>query len=277
MTGLTDLARLVPWLDAGTAVRISGGWTSETYELAGGWIVQVARTRYAADTLRHQLRVLPELAPRLGVRIPEPRLACDDPVAIVYRKLEGAAADAAMPGAWPEQLGGVISRLHATPPETVGLAAIDAATLRERRRIECTRLLSLIAPHLTGTERSRAELLLADLLDDDRNWWFEPAVTHGDLGPEHVLVSPTGELAGVIDWESVGTGDPAVDFAWCLHAVPEIGERMLSAYGGPRDERIQDRARVLYAIMPWHEIAHGIATGVPAVIASGLDGTRARL
>jgi len=269
---VADLAQLVPWLDAASAVRISGGWTSETYELAGGWIVQVARTRYAADTLRHQLRALPKLAPHLGTSVPDPQLACDDPVTVVYRKLEGAACEATMPGAWPEQLGGMLSRLHAT-----GVEAIDAASLREQCRIDCARLLAVIAPHLTGTERHRADRLLARLLDDERNWRFAPVLAHGDLGPEHVLLSPAGDLAGVIDWEDVGTGDPAKDFAWWLHAVPEIAERMLRAYGGPPDERFHDRAAVLFAIMPWHEVEYGIATGDPAWIASGLEGTRARL
>ncbi|MBA2541747.1 MAG: phosphotransferase [Deltaproteobacteria bacterium] len=272
-----DLAQLVPWLDVGTAVRLTGGWTSETYELAGGWIVQIARTSYAANTLRHQLRVLPKLTPHLGAKIPKPQLACDGPVTVVYKKLEGAPGAAATPGAWPEQLGGLLARLHATPPKALGVEALDADTLRDDRRIDGTRLFGAVAPRLTRGERLRAELLLADLVDDDRNWKFSPVVAHGDLGPEHVLVSAAGELAGVIDWEDVGTGDPADDFAWWLHAMPEVGSRMLAAYGGPPDERFEIRARVIYAIMPWHDVEHGIATDDAALIASGLDDTRARL
>jgi len=272
-----DLAQLVPWLDVATAVRLTGGWTSETYELAGGWIVQIARTSYAANTLRHQLRVLPKLAPHLGTKIPKPQLACDGPVTVVYKKLEGAPSEAATAGAWPEQLGGLLARLHATPPKALGVEGLDADTLRDDRRIDGKRLFGAVAPRLTGGERLRAELLLADLVDDDRNWKFSPVVAHGDLGPEHVLVSSAGELAGVIDWEDVGTGDPADDFAWWLHAMPEIGKRMLAAYGGEPDERFQQRVRVLYGMMPWHEVEHGIATDDAALIASGLEGTRARL
>lgn len=272
-----DLAQLVPWLDVGSARRIPGGWTSETHELAGGWIVQIARTSYAANTLRHQLRVLPRLAPHLGTKIPKPQLACDGPVTVVYKKLEGAPAAAIEGGAWAAQLGGLLNRLHATSARSLGVEAIDARTLREDRRIDCGRLFAAIAPHLTSGERLRAELMLADLLDDDRNWAMSPVVRHGDLTPEHVLVTPTGDLAGVLDWEDVGAGDPADDFAWWLHAMPEAGARMLAAYGGPPDERFAVRARVLHAIMPWHEVEHGHATDDGALITAGLEATRARL
>ncbi len=272
-----DLTQLVPWLDVGSAVRIPGGWTSETHELAGGWIVQIARTSYAANTLRHQLRVLPKLALHLGHKVPKPQLVCDGPVTIVYKKLDGAAAEETLRGAWAAQLGGLLARLHATPAKTLGVGAIDATTLREDRRSDCARLFAAVSPHLSNGERLRAELMLADLLDDDRNWKLTPVVRHGDLGPEHVLVSPSGDLCGVIDWEDVGTGDPAEDFAWWLHAMPSVGRHMLVAYGGPPDDRFEIRARLLYAIMPWHDVEHGIAMDDAALIASGLEGTRTRL
>ena len=63
------------------------------------------------------------------------------------------------------------------------------------------------------------------MLDDETVWRFAPCVTHGDLGPEHVLVSASGDLSGVLDWEEVGIGDPAWDFAWWVHEMPAVGER----------------------------------------------------
>lgn len=274
---MPDLAQLVPWLDAATAVRLEGGWTSETWELAGGWIVQIARTSYAANTLRHQLRVLPRLAPHFGVKIPKPQLACDGPVTMVYKKLEGAPASPDLQGAWPAQLGGFLDRLHSMAPKTAGCEVLESSTLRDDLRLDCKRLFAAVAPRLTDAERFKAEILMADLLDDDRMWKFYPVVAHADLGPEHVLVSPSGDLAGVIDWEEVGCHDPALDFAWWLGEHVEIGERMLAAYTQRLDDKFRERARCLYAVMPWNEVERGIATGDDAMIESGLAGTRARL
>jgi aminoglycoside phosphotransferase (APT) family kinase protein len=269
---------LVPWLDTESAVRIPGGWTSETYSVAGGWIVQIARTSYAANTLRHQLRVLPKLLPHFGTKIPKPQLACSGPVVMVYRRLEGVPCDEVFPGrAWPEQLGGFLARLHSLAPASLGLETVAADTLREDMRLDCKRLHAAVAPHLGSGDSLKAEMLLVDLLEDDRNWKFHPVTAHADLGPEHVLVTPAGELCGVIDWEEVGTHDPAVDFAWWLHDRPEVGERMLAAYGGELDARFRDRARLLYMLMPWDEVEHGTAIGDREMIERGLEGVRARL
>src|SRR5688500_6018667 len=66
----TDIAKLVPWLQPKAVVKLTGGWTYETYAIDDAWIVQVGRTNYAANTLRHQSRVLPMLANHLGSKIP---------------------------------------------------------------------------------------------------------------------------------------------------------------------------------------------------------------
>ena len=101
-------------------------------------------------------------------------------------------------------------------------------------------------------------------------------MTHGYLGPVHILVTPTGNLAGVIDWEEVGMGDPVADFAWMLHAATGPGERALAAYGGPPDTRFRERARVRFALMPWHEVEYGLDTGKDGFVESGLAGVRER-
>lgn len=114
-------------------------------------------------------------------------------------------------------------------------------------------------------------------MDDDRIWQFAPCLTHGDLGPEHVLVAPDGDLAGVIDWGGAAIGDPVRDLACPLESWSTAGERVLAAYGGEPDRGVRERARFAFALMPWHEVAHGLATGQAAFVASGLAGVGARL
>ena len=272
-----DVARLVGWLQPKHIEPLPGGWTCETFSVDDAWIVQIGRTSYAANTLRHQARTLPKLALHLGEKIPHPQLVSDGPPAILYKKLAGLPADEAPAGPWPEQHGALLSRLHAIAPAAIGLETVGTETLRADLREVCTRWLGVGGALLSAADRARAEQLLFGYLDDDRNWKFLPCPTHGDLGPEHVLVSPNGDLVGVIDWEELRTGDPAIDFAWWLHAKAPIGQRMLAAYGDPGDARFLARARHAWAIMPWDEVEHGVQTRDDAMIARGLEGVRARL
>jgi macrolide phosphotransferase len=273
------IASRCPSLEVRTCEPIGDGWTCDTYLVDGAWIVQVPRSMYAAERLRMQLAVLPELASELSTAVPdpEPSVVDGDPPLLVYRRIEGSPAGAAPDGIWPERLGRVLYDLHSVPPEFLGLRATNGEAIREGHRGAWGALAADVVPLLGPAERARARSMLEAALEDDDLWTFAPVVQHGDLGPEHVLVTDAGDLAGVIDWEEVAIEDPAGDLAWWLHAMPAVGERALAAYGGAPDRRFRERARILFALMPWHEVRHGLEGGGDAFVESGLEGVRERL
>jgi aminoglycoside phosphotransferase (APT) family kinase protein len=84
-------------------------------------------------------------------------------------------------------------------------------------------------------------------------------------------------LTGVIDWECLAVHDPVFDLCWWLYAKPSLGTRMLSAYDGIPDPTFPQRARIRFALAPWHEVVHGLTSGEESFIESGLSGVRARL
>ena len=258
------VARLFPDLEIETFEPLGGGWTVATYQINGASIVQLPLSAYAAERLRAQIGLLPELAREVSALIPLPERTSLDPPAMLYPKLEGAPADAAPDGIWPERLGRFLYDLHMVPPEFVGLRMVPSGSVRDRLRDVLGRLRDAIAPLLDPTEIVRVDALLRSFLDEDRSWSFACCLTHGDLGPEHVLVDTSGDLVGVLDWEEAAVADPAVDFAWWLHAMPEQGERALAAYGGAPDAAFRERASALFAMMPWYEVEHGLASGDPA-------------
>ena len=269
--------QLFPSIGVRSFEPIGSGWTYDTYEVNDEWIVQLPRSQEAVDSLRAQLALLPELSREVSALIPVPSLVSVDPPAMIYPKLHGAPADEAPSGYWPERLGRFLYDLHMVPPEFVGLRATTAEGVRETRRRDCDRLAEVVVPRLDHDGRDRAERLLTAYLDDDRLWGFATCLTHGDLGPEHVLVGPTGDLVGVLDWEEAAIGDPAWDFAWWLHEMPDEGERALAAYGGPPDPAFRARARLAWSLMPWYEVAYGVDTRAETFVDSGLRGVRARL
>ncbi len=270
------VATAFPELGARDVRPIGTGWTVDTYEVDDGWIVQFARDDRAAERLRAQIETLPELAAELPALVPEPTHVDPDAPAIAYRKIDGVPLDEAPEGLWPERLGRFLYDLHLMPPEYVGLRAGTAAEVRDAMRAQLDGFDDRVLPLLDAGEGAHIASRFSAFLDDDDVWRFAPCLAHRDLGPEHILVSPTGDLAGVLDWEELGVDDPVADFAWLLHEMPEQGERALSAYGGAPDPAFRRRAAVRYALMPFHEVVYGLDTEQQGYVASGIEGVRRR-
>lgn len=272
------VAGLFPQLALDEFEPIAGGWTCDTYRVDREWIVQLPRTSYARERLLRQIEVLPELSGEVSASVPMPELVSREPVCMAYRALPGDPCDTVGDeGLWPERLGRFLYDLHMVPPEFLGMRSATADTVREGVRAEWARLRDLAAGHLQADELDAASTAIDAVLDDDAAWRFAPCVTHGDLGPEHVLVSTSGDLSGVLDWEDVGIGDPAWDFAWWVHEMPDVGERALAAYGGAPDPGFTTRARLSFVLMPLHDLDHGLQVARPEHVDAGLAGFRARL
>lgn len=280
MTELDDhrafLQRRWPVLAVETFEPLSGGWDCFTYLVNGEWVFQFARLTGSEERLRKQLALLPELAREVSSAVPVPEYSSTDPICMGYRRIEGEPMSADVDGIWPERLGRFLYDLHLTPPEFVGLRSLSADAVREDLRREVDALSTHVLPLLGAGERATAERMLSAFLDDDENFRFAACLTHGDIGPEHVLVTASGDLAGVIDWGDAAVGDPVLDLAWILFAMPDEGERVLGAYGGPPDDRFLGRARFAFQLMPWHEVKYGAETDQAGFVESGLAGVRER-
>lgn len=262
---------------ASNVERIQGGWDCYTYDVGGEWIVQLPRLPQADSTLRAQLEILPALAPELPAPIPVPELVSERPLCIAYRRIEGTPVhgEASVQGIWPERLGRFLFDLHLVPSEFVGLRPIVLERWRADVTSDLDSFRSSVFPLLDPDEVSSAESAFDRFLAGVSS--FALGVVHRDLGPEHVLVRSSGDLAGVIDWGDVGIGDPAIDFSWLLFGAPEVGERALGAYGGEPDAAFRDRARFYHVLGPWHEVRHGIETEQPTFVHTGIEGIRARI
>jgi aminoglycoside phosphotransferase (APT) family kinase protein len=271
------LERRWPELAVETFEPLPGGWDCFTFLVNEEWVFQFPRLAGSEERLRKQMTLLPELEREVSSAIPVPGYTSTDPICMGYRRIEGEPMSGDVDGIWPERLGRFLYDLHLTPPEFVGMRSGSAAGVREDLRREVDALCEHVLPLLGAGERAKAVRTLSTFLDDDDNFRFATCLTHGDIGPGHVLVTSSGDLAGVIDWGDASVGDPVFDLAWTVHALPEVGERMLGAYGGPPDDRFLERARFSYMLMPWHEVTHGAQTDQPGFVESGLTGVRERL
>lgn len=132
------------------------------------------------------------------------------------------------------------------------------------------RILARPASFADAAARGRfMELRAAFLAELDREG-CPFVLTHHDLAPEHILITPDGtRIAGVIDWGDLALGDPALDFAG--FARDEYDLRlltMLAAYGAA-DPGLARRAAWYARLAPCHTFLFGLDTGDTAKVREG--------
>lgn len=212
-------AQFPDWAGLPLARVESSGTVNALYRLGGDLAVRLPRIPGGADDVTEEARWLPLLAPSLPVAVPE-ILGLGTPAEgypwhwTVVRWIDG---ELPVPGALSDprglaaDLGAFVSALRRAdlrdgPRAYRGgpLKSVDAET---RGAIEALR----------GTVDARAATAVwEDALAAPS--WTGPAVwLHSDLMPMNLLTRE-GRLAAVIDFGTLGTGDPAADLipAWNL-------------------------------------------------------------
>jgi aminoglycoside phosphotransferase (APT) family kinase protein len=234
-------------------VSIEDGYDFRVLALDGTWIVRIPRRPACMEALAVEAELLPALAPALPVRVPEFVYAAE---VAVYRLIEGTPlVDEEAP------VREFLDALHAF--DAGGLSVPHPDWLETYLR-QCDEFRRLVLPLLDVDERAAAESLFAEVATLTG---FEPALTHSDLGPEHMLCRD-GRLVAVIDWGDVRIGDPALDYSWLLNGPFPHWDV---------DDELRRRARFYYRLAPWFEAHYGLFTSRRASVERGLAGIRTRL
>ena len=263
---------LADWLRDRLADRVpvrSQGWDSHAEIVEGTWLDRTARRPDVAQRLEVEVRLMPRLAPRLPLAVPVPMLLDTDPPRARHPLVPGGPADpqrlAVEDG---ERVGAFLRTLHDTPAtvwEDTGIA-------RDADRIgELDEMADRVVPMLPADLRAAGRALLARC----REASYRSDLRHGDVGPEHLLVTD-GRVSGLIDWTDVAIGDRALDLAWVVNGTPaSFAEALISAYGATRAELA--RGRDWHLLGPWWEVWYGLHDGGEEFVTSGLKGARDRL
>jgi aminoglycoside phosphotransferase (APT) family kinase protein len=238
-------------------VQIDDGWDFQVLILDDAWVVRWPRHRLAVEEIAHEVALLPVLGPLLPVQVPQFEYVSREPWLVVYRLIRGGPLVAED----PEGVRAFLEALHAVPVDDVPAPRPDWLETYRQQADEFRRV---VLPLLDQDERARGEALLGEI---ETLTGFQPALTHSDLGPAHLLVRD-GRLAGVIDWGDARIGDPALDYAWLLNGPFPDWEV---------DDELRRRALIYHRLGPWFEVHYGDFTDQPDWVRSGLAGVRARL
>jgi aminoglycoside phosphotransferase (APT) family kinase protein len=197
------------------------GWDNTVFRLGSELAVRLPRRTMGAVMVAKQHRWLPELAIRLPVAVPVPIGQGVPEHGYPWRWsvcpwLPGntAASTIAYDAGLPAVLGGFIAALHVPGPADGPRSEFRGVPLMNRD--DQTRSLLETLRHVV--DGAAATRIWDDALAAEH--WSSPDVwLHGDLHPGNLLLA-SGRLSGVIDFDHLVVGDPAVDLisAWMLLA-----------------------------------------------------------
>ncbi|MFI7498025.1 aminoglycoside phosphotransferase family protein [Streptomyces sp. NPDC049687] len=247
LVGRLIAARFPRWAGLPVERLASSGTENAMFRLGTDKVVRLPRYPGAVESVAHEQRWLTRLGPSLRVAAPVP-LAEGGPGEgfpwpwSVYRWLDGrnpVAGAVEKPESLAADLGAFVAGLRAVdtrggPPNHRGVP------LRERDVSTRDAIARLEGRIDTGTVTALWEEALRV-----PGRTAPPVWAHGDLSPGNVLVVD-GRLTAVIDFGSVGVGDPAVDLivAWNLLPAPARGT-FREAVGADDDEWARGRGWAL--------------------------------
>jgi aminoglycoside phosphotransferase (APT) family kinase protein len=220
-----DLARL-------TLTAMPCGWDNAMFRLGEELAIRLPRRKLAAALILNEQRWLPQLAPRLTIKVPVP-LRVGTPQGdypwswSIVPWIDGETADIAAPdGEQAARLAGFLETLHRIAPADAPRNPYRGVPLQQRELDFRERIAKL---------RGRSDAIDTTIL----SLWAEalaaPAGTtatwiHGDLHPRNVLCVGN-RIEGIIDWGDVAQGDRASDLAAIWMLLPEVGARRRAMEG----------------------------------------------
>lgn len=281
---VADVLSVFPDIAVERVERIEGGWSSHTFLVNDELIFRFARFDVVARNLRREIAVLPLVQEHLSFRVPVPEWTGEHEgrAFVGYRMIPGrpvTPADVDPDEALVEDIVDAISQLHRVPIDAAGPLLGPQGRpdwwqreyLRVRGRIRSDVLLLLDGDVADAVERG----LDAFLSDEDR----PSRLVHRDLGMDHVLLAPdTGRVSGIIDFEFIAIGDPAIDFVgFRIDLGREVCRRALDTYDPARDPRFDERVEFYAWMGAVHAIRYGLETRDEELVEGAKRTTRERL
>lgn len=283
----TALASQVVGLGDPGPLRFLGfGFHSYVVETERGIVFRIARSAEARARHEREAALLPRIAPHMTTAIPVPIWEAGPSSAIPfgafgYERIAGVApeaADIAQSARMVDDLARFLVALHGLEPNAAGLpdpaATLGTGLIQLQLSEQVTRVLRDV---LDEAEFARLGAWVSDVTGDATFGRFTPRLIHSDSWYGNWLIDPASrDLSGVLDFEEVGMGDPALDFATLRHVSDDFARAVLDRYqglGGLVDSDIRHRVQ-----RHWEtRVIHGLQHIIPNDMEDELEDALAKL
>lgn len=263
--------RYVPSVTVGWVRPIETGWAHFVLDVNDEWIFRFPRSPADSPRLEREIRLLAELEKRLPVPVPhyEHQIRTDGGRLRFagYRKLHGRPLPTrSLAGATAERWASDLSETLRTLlrfPRSLGrrlnVTWSDRPDGLERWRILYPQIRRRVHPLLSSRLRALDREYWKSYLAEVAQGPVRPVLNHGDLSPEHVLVTDRG-VSGILDWEDACYEDPVGNIT-VLPDADGFFDRVAQAYLGDRDPDFRRRVAFHRHASPAYSILYGIETG----------------
>jgi len=190
-------------------------------------VFRFAKVPAAIETLRQEVAILHHLQDQISLPIPNPAYV-NLAAKVIGEAFVGYAMIPGIP-LWREnfrkitspdvrqkmaiQLATFLQELHQVPVKELGveLQIEDQPAYWNEMYVQ---IQEKLYPYMRADARQGISEHFEKFLGNLATYEFKPQLRHGDFGTGNILFNPASEaIAGVIDFGSVGWGDPAGDFA----------------------------------------------------------------
>lgn len=239
--------------------EVIGGWGNQMWRLGDDLAVRMPRAHGSPEQLRKEHRWMPDLAARLPLPAPTPVRLCEPSDRfpnpwLITTWVHGVPAEHApiTDPAAADVLAEFLQALHTEAPAD--------APVSDRTVLPPSPGFPEVQEYVGRRDALRAVWEDAAAAPA---WGGPPLWVHGDLHPANVVVA-NGTLTGVVDFEELGSGDPATDLASAWILLPDgAADRFFELY--QVDEATVRRARGWALMRALFLIAMGIngEKGIP--------------
>jgi aminoglycoside 2''-phosphotransferase len=281
-----DITLCYPELKVQSArLHTTDGQSNDILFINKSLVFRFPHTEEIAGTFRNQVIALKRIATRLSLPIPVPAFENLHPTRgnhtfFGYQKLPGepmwiatmATLDEPARNRIADQLAQFLMELHAIPATDAGvdLPVYDTHAGWSKMLDDFRQHLF---PHMRPDARDEVTRSFEAAFNDPLQFSYTPALRHGDFGGSNILIDPErGEVTGIIDFDDLGLGDPAVDAAAILATDEALFERMCLTYLALAHDR--RRAAFYASTFALQEALYGVLAGDEEAFESGIKAYR---
>lgn len=232
---------------------IGEGFDNTVFRVNNEFIFRFPRRYVAADLLETENKILPKLADKRPIPIPNPTF-----IGVANEKYPWSFTGypivlGTTPGILPsekrmqsvEKLALFLKKLHRfpikealnvkVPYDELNRLDIDIRRPKLKENLQKASELSLF------TTREKLEPFIESISSEKTE--MELALVHGDLHTRNMLVDSEGKVSGIIDWGDTHIGNPAIDLSIVYAFIPPEGRELFYNIYGSVDKHTENLAK----------------------------------